>query len=279
MKPLTLTLRRQPATWLDMSPLTPDRLSGLRGAALRRVRLRAGRELLRLPELFDIDGSRTDQIQIRRGALLMTRIGEGMTRGSIEVRGHGGQYLGMRMRGGSISVHGDAGHAVAAGMAGGSLFVSGNVGDFLGTAPPGETHGMSDGRVTVRGNAGKRLGDMMRRGTVLVFGDAGEYAGSHLVAGTLIILGRTGRHAGYGMRRGTIILGRRPAQVLPTFQNCGNLKMEFLRLLFKQMASSDRRFDFFRAFGPEVHRYAGDAAAGGQGELLVLLNAPIEPRP
>ena len=278
MNPLTLTLRQPPATWLDMSPLTPDRLAGLRRTALRRIRLRAGKDSVRLPDLFDMEGSRTDQIQIRRSTPLLVRIGEGMSRGSIEVRGHGGQYLGMRMRGGSITVQGDAGDCAGAAMAGGALHISGNAGDFVGAALPGETHGMSDGCVTVLGNTGRRTGDLMRRGTILVLGDAGDYAGSHLIAGTLIILGRAGRHAGYGMRRGTIILGKKPAHLLPTLRSCGNLKMEFLRLLFKQTASIDRRFAFFRGFGPEVHRYAGDSATGGRGELLVLLNAPLEQR-
>ena len=278
MKPLTLTLRHQPGTWLDMSPLTPDRLAGMKGAALHRLRLRIGRDTARLTDLFDVEGSRTDLIRIRRTIPLMTRIGADMTRGAIEVRGHGGHLLGASMRGGSISVNGNTGNATAAGMAGGSIHVSGNAGDFLGTALPGETHGMSDGRVIIRGSTGARLGDTMRRGTILVLGNAGDFAGSHLIAGTLIILGRVGRHPGYGMRRGTIILGRRPKHVLATFRSCGNLKMEFLRLLFKQTASLDRRLGFFRAFGPEVHRYAGDAATGGQGELLVLLNAPLEQR-
>jgi formylmethanofuran dehydrogenase subunit C len=278
VKPLTLTLRQAPATWLDMSPLTPDRLAGIRGAALRRIRLRVGREAVRMADIFDVEGSRTDQIRIRRSTPRLIRIGAGMSRGSIEVRGHAGQYVGMRMRGGSITVQGDAGDCAAAGMAGGVLHVAGNAGDFLGGPLPGDTHGMTEGRVTVFGNAGQRAGDTMRRGTILVFGNAGDYAGSNLIAGTLIILGRAGKHAGYGMRRGTIILGKKPAHVLPTFQNCGNLKMEFLRLLFKQTASLDRRFAFFRTFGPEVHRYAGDSAAGGQGELLVLLNAPLEQR-
>jgi formylmethanofuran dehydrogenase subunit C len=278
MKPLTLTLRQAPATWLDMSPLTPDRLAGIRGPALRRIRLRAGRDSVRLPDIFDIEGSRADQMQIRRSTPLLVRIGEGMTHGSIDVRGHAGQYVGMRMRGGSITVQGDAGDCAAAGMAGGALRISGNAGDFLGGPLPGDTHGMTEGRITVLGNAGRRAGDMMRRGTILVLGNAGDFAGSNLIAGTLIILGRAGRHAGYGMRRGTIILGKKPAHVLPTFRSCGNLKMEFLRLLFKQTASLDRRFAFFRNFGPEVHRYAGDAAADGQGELLILLNAPLEPR-
>jgi formylmethanofuran dehydrogenase subunit C len=94
-----------------------------------------------------------------------------------------------------------------------------------------------------------------------------------MIAGTLMILGRCGRHAGRGMRRGTIILGKKPAHMLSTFHSCGILKMEFLRLLFKQMAQAGGRAQVFRLFGPEVHRYAGDSASGGKGELLILLNA------
>lgn len=278
MSALVLTLRRQPTAWVDMSPITPERLAGMSRRSLRRVRLRHGRRELPLPELFEIDDGDAKQIQIRRSTSQLIRIGAEMGRGRIEVRGHAGQHLGTCMRGGSISVQGDAGDWAASGMSGGSIYISGNCGDFAGSACSGAAHGMSDGWVTVRGNCGARLGDGMRRGTILVFGDCGDYAGSQMVAGTLIILGRSGRHAGIGMRRGTIVLGRRPAHLVPTFQNCGVLKMEFLRLLFKATASFDRRFGFFRGFGPEVHRYAGDTAVGGRGELLVLLNAPGEQR-
>lgn len=118
----------------------------------------------------------------------------------------------------------------------------------------------------------------MRRGTVLVLGSAGEFAGSRMQAGTIIILGRTGRYPGHGMRRGTIVLAKQPAQFPLTFASCGNLKMEFLRLLFKQLAGRDSEFAFFRQFGPEAHRLAGDRASGGQGEILVLLNASSAPK-
>jgi formylmethanofuran dehydrogenase subunit C len=271
--PLILTLRRRPSTWLDLSSLTPDRLAGMNAASVSALPLRHGRERVTVGTLFDVAGKNGEHIRIRRSTDRIVRIGADMTRGSIEVRGHAGHYLGQGMSGGRIDVRGDAGDWLAAAMTGGCIEVSGDAGDCVGAAPPGETHGMSGGWVSIAGDAGAHAGDRMRRGTILVFGNAGEYAGCDMIAGTIMIMGRSGRGLGHGMRRGTIVLGRKPALVLSTFNSCGSLKMEFLRLLFKQTAAHGGRCSIFRNFGPEVLRYAGDAAAGGQGELLVLLNA------
>ena len=276
MNPLTFTLRSQPRTWLDLTPLTPDKLSGMSPRAIRSIRLRCGRHTLRAGDIFNVSGENTATLKFPQGSRLFLRLGHAMTEGHIGVDGHAGHYLGQGMRGGRIAVRGDAGDWIASGMKDGTIEISGDAGDFVGAAAPGDAHGMSGGRVVVSGNVGRRLGDHMRRGTILVLGNAGDFAGSRMIAGTLLIIGATKPGVGQGMRRGTIILGRRPAHVLATFNDCGKLKMEFLRLLFKQIAESGERFAFFHKYGPEAQRYAGDLAAGGQGEILVLLTAARE---
>ncbi|MGH8247177.1 MAG: formylmethanofuran dehydrogenase subunit C [Gammaproteobacteria bacterium] len=273
MTPLALTLRERPGGYLDMSALTPDRLAGLDPGQVKALEMRVGTEHIKAGKLFDIRGRDTDHLILPRGCDRFIRLGRSMTRGSIDVCGHGGQYIGQGMSGGEIRVDGDTGDWTAAGMRGGTLHVSGNVGDFTGAGLPGDVTGMSNGCVVIRGDSGDRLGDRMRRGTILVFGNAGDFAGSGMKAGTLVILGQVGRYPGHGMHRGTIVLGNKPRQMPLTFQNCGNLKMEFLRLFFKQISTLSSDFAFFRGFGPEAHRLAGDRAAGGQGEILILLNA------
>lgn len=268
-----LTLRDQPDGYLDMSGLTPDRLAGLNAGQIKDLNMGVGTRRTAAAKLFDIRGHDTDHLVLPRGSDRFIRVGRDMTHGVIEISGDGGHYIGQGMRGGRINVDGGAGNWTAAGMAGGTLRISGNAGHFTGAGLPGDVSGMSNGCIIIRGSTGDRLGDAMRRGTILVFGNAGDFPGSGMKAGTLVVLGQTGRSPGHGMRRGTMILGKKPRHLPHSFQSCGNLKMEFLRLFFKQISTMNDDFAFFRGFGPETHRLAGDRAAAGQGEILILLNA------
>lgn len=274
MSDVTFTLRRQPETWLDLSALTPDKLHGRTLKAIKAVRLRCGRRTESVGDLFAVSGDNPSALRFTDACRQFVRLGRGMTHGRIHVAGHAGHYLGQDMLGGQITVRGSAGNWLGAGMTGGRIDISGDAGDFMGAAPTGAMHGMSGGSIIVYGNAGKRAGDRMRRGTILVLGNAGDFTGSRMIAGTLFVMGKARAGVGCGMRRGTIVLGRMPAHMLITFSDCGKLKMEFLRLLFKKTAQAAKRLDFFRDFGPEARRFAGDLSSGGQGEILVLLNAP-----
>ncbi len=272
MTPLALTLRRTPCARIDMSPLAPDRLAGLARNAIAGIRLDCGRQRIRVGELFEIAGRDAGMLQIRRATAQLFRVGCQMRSGTIEISGHAGDNLGERMQGGMIRVQGDAGEWVGASMLGGSITVQGNVGHRAGAALPGQLAGMKDGLILVEGGAGDRLGERMRGGTIVTLGDAGPYLACRMRAGTVIVMGRTGPHVGIGMRRGTLIMGRKPAMLPNGFRSAGALKMEFLRLLFKQLGTVQRRLAQFRSFGPEAIRLAGDMSVGGKGELLVLLN-------
>jgi len=273
MKPLCFKLVRQPAFKVDLSPLTPDGLAGKSLAEIRRIKLGAPGQSLCVADLFEVTGRDSQNIQIRRCTHRIRNIGKGMLQGSIDVHGHAGDYLGRHMQGGRITVSGNAGDWVASGMLSGRIDISGDVGDYVAAASPDERYGMADGLVTIWGSAGDRVGDRMRRGQILVYKDAGDYTGSRMIAGTIMVLGRCGRYTGYRMKRGTIILRGSNQHLSPGFRSCGYLKMEFLRLLFKQTAKMGRRFAFFRDFGPEVHRYAGDLSCEGKGEIFILQNA------
>ena len=268
MRPMTFTLAGTPRWKLDLSPLTPERLARLGGDKTRISALKithGGRETT-LGEWFQIGGEDVSHIELRRTGERVSRIGENMRRGRITVRAHGGGLLGRNLSGGVIRVHGDCGEQPGRGMRGGAIEIGGDCGERPGA-------GMRGGRITVWGDAGGRIGDTMRRGTIIVAGAAGDYIGANMTAGTILILGRCGSLPGYGMRRGSILLGGRPPLLGDTMASCGDLKMEYLRLFFKQLASLGGAYRRFEDYGPEVHRYAGDLANAGKGELLILLNA------
>lgn len=275
MSGFTFRLRRPLEFTVNVSALNPDNLRGKTGAQICATKLYFGRRKVEASSLFSISGKDASIVQFKDCTNRLTHIGDNMAEGQVQVHGDAGDFLGKNLRGGTIEVFGSAGNWVAAGMSGGKIEIHGNCGDYLAASNSGELHGMRDGIIIVYGDAGHRLGERMRRGTIVVFGQAGEYCASQMIAGTIIIFGKTARYIGYGMKRGTIILVRTPSRMLPTFRHCGLLKIEFLRLLFKQLAISCKPFEIFSKFGPEAIRYAGDTSWSGKGEILVLKNARI----
>lgn len=273
MSALTLTLRRRLVRHVDLAPITPDRLDGKALEEIEGIPLTSGNQKFSLTDLFELSGSETATLVIRRSSEKLVGIGTGMSAGSIEVYGRAGDYLGRDLRGGSVRVRGHVGDGAAMGMRGGCVEITGDAGHYLGAAEFGAPEGMSEGIVMIGGRAGDRIGDRMRRGIIVIEGDAGDYIGSRMRGGTIVVMGRTGQCPGLGMRRGTIVLGRRPASLSATFNSSGLLKMEFLRLLFRQLSSTYRRLSFLRSFGPEAERLMGDFAYGGKGEVLLLQNA------
>ncbi len=270
MTALTLTLAQVPAQWVDLSPLTPDRLQGKKVNEIKRIQLTSGSQKLAVQDLFTLSGKDTNHIAIRRSRAKLCCIGAGMTEGVIEVYGTAGDYLGKGMRGGAIKVRGNARHWVGTGMYGGTIEIMGSAGDYLGAALPGEQTGMHNGMILVTGNAGDRIGELMRRGMIIIKGDAGDYCGSRMLAGTILVLGGTGNAPGFGMKRGTLVLANKPVHIAASFNSCGLLKMEFLRLLFKQVSKMNRRLLMLKDFGPLSERLVGDLAQGGKGEILIL---------
>ncbi len=273
MRPLRFTLQASLKYELNISSLTPDNLKGKSKKQIAAMKLKLGRSTVTVASLFSISGSDSQKIVFSNCENKLIRIGENMTQGSIEISGNAGDYLGQNMKGGYIEVKGNCENFAGAGMTGGKIEVHGDTGDFLGAATVGNITGMNEGTIIVHGNAGSRIGDRMRRGMIVVFGNSGEYCASNMLAGTIIILGKTGAYLGFNMKRGTLVLGKKPIHLMATFRDCGLLKIEFLRLLFKQLALSCEQFKVFSDFGPEALRFAGDTSTDGMGEILILKNA------
>lgn len=267
MSALTFTLKTAPAQRMDLSPLTPDLLAGKQLTEIAQIELHSGNRKLRVNEVFQIAGDDTSDIVISGANGKLDYIGSHMKTGRITVLGNAGDYLGFEMSGGELIVYGNADAFAASGMSNGLIHIHGDAGDYIGGAIAGNKHGMRGGTVIVTGNAGDRVGDQMRRGLLLIEGNAGNYCGTRMIAGTIGVLGSVGEYLGYGMRRGTMLLTQTP-ELHPTIVDCGTHTLPFLSLMFKSFSSLPTRF---ASIGKtRVHRYAGDIANDGKGEILVL---------
>jgi formylmethanofuran dehydrogenase subunit C len=267
MSALTLALRVAPDRDVDLSPLTPDQLSGLGRAEIAGLRLSCGR---RVADLFDIEGDDARQLRICNSTDRLIRVGAQMRSGTLTVEGDCGAHAGCGLRGGRLIVTGSAGPYAGCGMKAGLVEIRGDAGDFAGAALTGDRQGMRGGILLIHGNAGERAGERMRRGLMLIGGNAGEYAAANMLAGTIFIAGRVGSMPGLGLRRGTLLLAQAPAQLPVTFQDSGEHQFSFLTLLQKQLQNDPVLFARFLPCSRPARRYCGDLAFGGTGEILVF---------
>jgi len=275
MSALTFTLKTAPQQSIDCRALTPDSLNGKAIDEIGAIKLGAGKNALRVSDLFDISGSDTQQLVFKNTpentpkntTSKLDYIGANMTSGSISIEGDAGAYLGSGMKNGTILCKGNATAFAACSMRGGLLTINGNAGDFLGAGSEGLRKGMLGGTVIVKGNTGERTGDQMRRGLILIEGNTGDYCGSRMIAGTIGVLGNTGAYTGFNMHRGTLLLKKQP-QLHATMQDCGMHTLPFLNLLFKSFSNYESNFS--KLNNQRVQRFVGDAAYNGNGEILVL---------
>ena len=251
MSGLSLTYRGDAGMTVDMSALLPELLAGLTADDVARMTLPCGGGSARLGDLFDLSaGEAAEGLLIRPGGAILHRVGAGMTMGRILVAG-------------------DAGNHAGAGMAGGLLRIDGTAGDSLGGVLPGLPLGMRGGLIGVGGDAGDRACERMRRGIVVVDGRAGAYAAAFMVAGTLAVGGGCGPHPGFGMRRGTLLVGH-PQDAAPDgFADGGTRDWLFLHLLRRALEGTGSWFE--RAGSTRAHRFIGDLAEGGRGEILAVV--------
>ncbi len=270
MSALTFTLKSTPLFTLDATPLTPENLAGKTLADIKKIKIVYGREAVRLDALFTVKGTNTNDIRIEESTNKLINVGYGMGAGSIMVKGNVGDFLGQGMKNGCLTVHGNVGSWAGNAMSGGRINIKGNAQDYVGGGLPGDTFGMTNGLIYIKGNAGDRVGDRMRRGTILIQGKSKDYCGSRLHAGTIVVLDKVGKLPGAGMRRGSLVLAKKPLHLSATFKSCGNLKMAFLRLLFTQLARIEPEWALLAKYAPEAHRFSGDLARNGKGEILIL---------
>lgn len=266
MKALTFTLRETPPERLDLSPLTPEKLAGVDKREIGKIRLGMSKRGLTVDDLFRVSGGDLQTIVFEGGSERFDRVGTGLVDGTIRVVGDVGAQAGRQMRGGLIIIEGNAGSHAGSCMRGGRLEIMGNAGDHLGGPLAGELAGMNGGVVIVRGRAGAFAGDRMRRGVAAVLKGCGEYAGARMIAGTLVVTGGVGRLPGYLMRRGSILLDREPAELSPSFVECGAPDSSFASVMDRYLVTDGilKR----PLLGKAPGKFGGDNAVFGTGEIL-----------
>ena len=266
MSALSFELKHTPDQRLDLSPLTPARLAKLSRKEIEAIAINTTRVKLTVGDAFKVKGKDAERLHFAGTDERCDKIGAALAGGEIVVEGDAGAMLGAQMKKGKIAVSGSAGVLAGASMSGGEIAIRRDVGDQAAGIAVGDTMGMKGGFLTVGGSAGALLGERMRRGLVVVGGKVGDYAGGRMIAGTLLLRGGAGRYAGYGNRRGSLIFMEKPKNILPTFNDCGVMEFDYLRILEKWLRGQGLRI----ALGARARRLIGDMAVLGKGEMLIL---------
>src|SRR5262249_54049131 len=87
---ITLTLRELPSVPLEAETISPDSFAGLGLDAIRALPVFHGKRHLRLDDFFDVEGTASDELEIRGELGKVKWIGRGMTRGRIMIAGNVG---------------------------------------------------------------------------------------------------------------------------------------------------------------------------------------------
>jgi formylmethanofuran dehydrogenase subunit C len=265
---IILRLREPSTIPIEADSITPDLFAERKQSDIEKLPVFYGRREVVLGDLFAVEGERSDRIVVQGDLRHVKKVGQGMTRGRIEVASDIGPHLGAHMRGGEITVRGNAGDWAGAHMAGGRIRIHGNAGHHVGAGYPGETKGVNRGVIIVEGDAGSRIGAVMRRGLIVVTGNGGEFAGARMIAGSIFVFGHLGKRAGAGMKRGSIVAFGTCEPLLPTFRFESVIQPVFLRIFLNRLQ------EWGVKVAPEMsqglfRRYSGDITTLGKGEILI----------
>jgi formylmethanofuran dehydrogenase subunit C len=264
---ILLTLKERPVVPLEAEVLCPDVMAELTHDAVRGLPVFLGKRQCRVDDFFEVEGERSDELEIRGDAATVKWIGRGMSRGRITIAGNAGMHLGAYMKGGTIEVTGNASDWVGAEMTGGQIRIRGNAGGQVGAAYRGSPSGMQDGTVLIDGSAGLEVGMRMKRGIIAVRGPVRDFAGLQMKGGTIVLLSGAEQRTGAWMVRGTIVSLTELA-MMPTFAHACACNPGFLRLYAKHL----KALGFTIPYGADdgvYERYVGDTAVPGKGEILV----------
>jgi formylmethanofuran dehydrogenase subunit C len=202
-----------------------------------------------LGDLFSIEGQPAGRIEFTGDLGLADRLGAALQAGEVLVRGNVGREAGLAMAGGILDIDGDAGPRA-------------------GAAPIGYKRGMLGGEMIVRGSAGPEAGALMRRGLLVIGRTAGNLTGRGMIAGSVIVLGAAGPDTGLWSKRGSVVvLGKiKPPE---TYAYACTYQPIHLRLMLSRLRHKYRLPIQRKHFTGFYHRYSGDVAELGKGEILV----------
>ncbi len=269
--PLVLSVTADPGAGgplsIDLAGITPDRLAGLPGDAVRRLPIRADERPCELGDVLGVSGDTDDGVLECRGDFRRVHhVAAGMHSGTVRATGSVGRHAGEGMTGGRLDVAGDAGDWLAAEMTGGHVVVAGSAGDNVAGGLAGSDHGLRGGVVIVAGSVGGLAGQRMRRGILAVGGSCKESAAFEMRAGTILVGGRVGPHAGLGLRRGTLVALAEHLEIPSTFRRGRAWNPPFLGLILKSLKRAG--FHPPAALPARFRQWHGDLLGGGRGEIL-----------
>jgi formylmethanofuran dehydrogenase subunit C len=265
---MVFRLKREPIVPLEAEVISPDIVAELPNAEIRSLIVYHGKRQLPLGEFFDVEGERSEHLEVHGDLKKVRWIGRAMSRGSVTVRGNVGMHLGAYMSGGRIEVHGDANDWIGAEMKNGLIHIHGNSGGQVGAAYRGSLAGMKNGTIIVDGNAGLEVGMRMRRGTIIIGGQAKDFTGLQMKGGTIVLVGGAEIRTGAWMNRGTII-SLAPLEMMPTFElAAADCNPTFVNLLAQHVRQFGIRLPCSPTEG-SYQLYSGDLSVPGKGEILV----------
>ena len=265
---VTLHLKAPITLPVEAESICPDCFADCQQSEIRALPIFCGRRRRMLGDLFSVSGEASDQVTVEGDLTHFKRIGQGMSRGRLTLRGNGGMHLGAYMKGGEICVEGNTQDWAGAHMTGGMIRIRGNAGHFTGAAYPGEIRGVNRGVILVHGGVGNEAGARMRRGLIVVAGNSGECIGAGMIAGSVFVFGKMGARAGAGNKRGAIVALGETAPLLPTYQYQCRTQFGFLGVYLRQIrdwgigVSDELLNGYFR-------RFSGDMTALNKGEILI----------
>lgn len=245
---VVLTLRAPLAYQLEADAIVPDRFPALGANAIAGLPVWYGGQAAALGDFFTVRGERAGRVLVEGDLARATGLGAGMVGGELVIEGAAGRDVGTAMAGGVIEIRGSAG-------------------DNAGGARPGASRGMTGGEIVIRGAAGSDPGARMRRGLIAVTGDAGQGTGRGMIAGTVVVFGAAGPETGRWIKRGSIVsFGAvvRPA----SFRYACTYRPPHIRVLLRYLATRYGLPVTASQIGGRYHRYSGDLAELGKGEIL-----------
>lgn len=231
METVTITMKNQPALYLEADNITPDMFAGKKAAEIAALHVHEGNKTKKLGDFFEVSGdagatAADTKIVVKGDTKKVKFLGFKMSAGELVIEGSTDQYTGAWMKGGKLTVKGSVDAFAATAMKGGELVIDGNAGNYLGAAYRGDWRGMSGGKILVRGNAGSDIGQYMLGGEIVVNGNADVHVMTHAEGGKTIIKGNARSKNGGQMVEGTIIVFGSIDVMMPGFKPAGEEELE-----------------------------------------------------
>jgi formylmethanofuran dehydrogenase subunit C len=245
---VVLTLRAPLEHRLEAEAIVPDRFPALGARAIAGLPVWYGGRTAAVGDFFTVTGECSERVLVQGDLAWAVGLGAGMVGGELVIEGAAGRDTGIAMAGGVIEIRGTAG-------------------DNTGGALPGASRGMTGGEIVIRGKAGADTGARMRRGLIAVTGDAGQGTGRGMIAGTVVLFGAAGAGTGRWIKRGSIVsfgAVARPA----SFRYACTYRPPHIRLLLRYLAARHGLPVTDSQVAGRYHRYSGDLAELGKGEIL-----------